>query len=96
MIRDDLIESKTNKKIKEIFKEEGESYFRELEQECANWIEASVDHTLISCGGGFYQVENIKKLGKVGCRCLYDWIYHRYSRLKMLRQSLKNVTFFGA
>jgi len=93
---DDLIESKTNKKIKEIFKEEGESYFRELEQECANWIEASVDHTLISCGGGFYQVENIKKLGKVVLLdASYDWIYHRLSTAKNAKAKLKKRPLFS-
>ncbi|HIM94700.1 MAG TPA: shikimate kinase, partial [Campylobacterales bacterium] len=35
---DDLIESKTNQKIKDIFEEKGEKYFRSLEQDCANWI----------------------------------------------------------
>ncbi|HHD82197.1 MAG TPA: shikimate kinase, partial [Campylobacterales bacterium] len=42
---DDLIESKTNRKIKNIFAEKGEKYFRSLEQECADWIEKSIDNT---------------------------------------------------
>jgi len=62
---DDLIESKENCKIKNIFDEKGEKYFRGLEQECANWIENSVDESLISCGGGFFKVKNLKELGTV-------------------------------
>ncbi|MGI6722868.1 MAG: shikimate kinase [Arcobacteraceae bacterium] len=60
---DDLIESMQKRKIKEIFDKEGEGYFRNLEQLCANWIENSVDNTLISTGGGFYARSNIKNLG---------------------------------
>ncbi|MBD3825105.1 MAG: shikimate kinase, partial [Epsilonproteobacteria bacterium] len=51
---DDLIESMENRRIKEIFEEEGEGYFRELEKRVAKWLEKSVDDTLISTGGGFY------------------------------------------
>ncbi|HHD72394.1 MAG TPA: shikimate kinase, partial [Epsilonproteobacteria bacterium] len=39
---DDLIESRENRSIKKIFREEGESYFRALEQETADWIEGHV------------------------------------------------------
>ncbi len=62
---DDIIESQEKRKIKDIFKVEGEEYFRNLEQKCADWLENSVDNTLISTGGGFYQRENLKKIGKV-------------------------------
>ncbi|MCK9336588.1 MAG: shikimate kinase [Arcobacteraceae bacterium] len=62
---DDLIESMENEKIKKIFEREGESYFRELEQKCANWIETNVDNTLISTGGGFFMRPNIKYLGHI-------------------------------
>nr|WP_044416915.1 shikimate kinase [Halarcobacter anaerophilus] len=62
---DDLIESAENKKIKKIFKEEGESYFRDLEKKCALWLEKNVDNTVISTGGGFFRQENIHKIGKI-------------------------------
>ena len=62
---DDLIESMQNEKIKKIFEREGEACFRELEQKCANWIENSVDNTLISTGGGFFMRPNIKDLGHI-------------------------------
>ncbi len=62
---DDLIESMENRKIKKIFKEEGEEYFRKLEAKTAKWLEKNVKNTLISTGGGFYKVDNLNKIGKV-------------------------------
>jgi shikimate kinase len=62
---DDLIESMENKKIKKIFEQEGEGYFRELEKNIAAWLEKSVTNSLISTGGGFYKVKNLKKIGVV-------------------------------
>ncbi len=62
---DDLIESMENKKIKKIFKEDGEKYFRKLEKRVAKWLEKSVKDTLISTGGGFYKVDNLKKIGTI-------------------------------
>jgi len=60
---DDLIESMENRKIKSIFEEEGEEYFRKLEKSVAKWLENSVSNTLISTGGGFYKQTNLKKIG---------------------------------
>ncbi|MFA7084644.1 MAG: shikimate kinase [Arcobacteraceae bacterium] len=62
---DDLIESLQNRKIKTIFAKEGEEYFRNLEQECANWIEMCVNGTIISVGGGFFKRPNFKNLGTI-------------------------------
>ena len=62
---DDLIESLENKKIKDIFADEGEAYFRELERKCALWLESSVSNSIISTGGGFYKQKNIKKIGQI-------------------------------
>ena len=75
---DDLIESKENKEIKKIFEKKGEAYFRNLEQETANWIESSIKGTFISCGGGFYKVDNLKKLGTVVLLdASFEWIHNR-------------------
>ena len=60
---DDLIESMENRKIKSIFADEGEAYFRKLEKNIAKWLEKSVKNTLISTGGGFYKQTNLKKIG---------------------------------
>ena len=62
---DDLIESMENRKIKKIFEEEGEPYFRNLEKKTALWLEKNVNNTIVSTGGGFYKQENINKIGKV-------------------------------
>ncbi len=62
---DDLIESMENRKIKKIFAQEGEPYFRALEKKTALWLEQSVNNTIISTGGGFYKQENIKNIGTV-------------------------------
>ena len=62
---DDLIESIENKRVKKIFEEKGEVYFRNLEKDIALWLEKSVQNTLISTGGGFYKVKNLKKIGTI-------------------------------
>ena len=62
---DDIIESMENRSIKKIFATEGEKYFRELEADVAKWLEKSVKDTLISTGGGFFKVKNLKKIGTV-------------------------------
>lgn len=62
---DDLIESLENKKIKDIFAKYGEPYFRDLEKKVAKWLEKSVKNCIISTGGGFYKVANIRKIGKI-------------------------------
>lgn len=93
---DDLIESKENERIKKIFEEHGEAHFRSLEQECANWIEDSVDNTLISCGGGFFKVNNLKKLGTVVLLdASYEWIYNRLSTAENSKAKLKKRPLFS-
>ena len=75
---DDLIESLENKKIKTIFSEDGEPYFRALEKKCALWLEKSVQNSIISTGGGFYRQENLKRIGKVVLLdSSFDGIYKR-------------------
>lgn len=62
---DDIIESMQNRKIKKIFEEDGEEYFRKIEKNVAHWLEKSVKNTLISTGGGFYKVKNLKRIGTI-------------------------------
>ncbi len=62
---DDLIESMENRRVKKIFEDEGEAYFRKLEAKIAQWLQSSVKNTLISTGGGFYKVKNLKKIGTI-------------------------------
>ena len=75
---DDIIESMENRRVKTIFEEEGEPYFRELEKKVAQWLALSVQNTLISTGGGFFKVPNIKEVGKVVLlHAEFDTIYKR-------------------
>lgn len=93
---DDLIESKENCKIKNIFEKHNEKYFRNLEQECADWIEDSVDNSLISCGGGFFHVNNLKDLGTVVLLdASYEWIYNRLSTAENSKAKLKKRPLFS-
>ncbi len=62
---DDLIESMENTKVKRIFEVHGEPYFRKLEADIASWLQNSVKNTLVSTGGGFYKVKNLKKIGTI-------------------------------
>lgn len=62
---DDIIESMENRSIKKIFAKEGEEYFRTLERKVALWLQKEVRGTLISTGGGFFKVPNLKKIGTV-------------------------------
>jgi len=93
---DDLIESKENKEVKKIFEKKGEAYFRAQEQATANWIEKSVTGTLISCGGGFYKVDNLKELGTVVLLdASFDWIHNRLKTAKNAENKLAKRPLFA-
>ena len=93
---DDLIESKEKKEIRKIFEKRGEAYFRKKEQETADWIESCVKGTLISCGGGFYKVNNLKKLGTVVLLdASFEWIYNRLKSAKNATVKLEKRPLFA-
>ncbi len=91
---DDLIESLENRKIREIFETEGEPYFRKLEQKTADWLARSVQNAIISTGGGFYKVKNIKEIGTVlllhaSFEAIYDRILsHPNAKKKLAKRPL--------
>jgi shikimate kinase len=62
---DDLIETMVKMKIRDIFAIHGEPRFRELEQRTADWVRKNVRNTVVSTGGGFYQVKKLRKIGTV-------------------------------
>lgn len=63
---DDLIVEKENKEISEIFKINGESYFREVEKEVVKSLTDKRD-LIVSCGGGVIKSdENLKELKRGG------------------------------
>lgn len=67
---DSLIEEKVGKKIPEIFSQDGEEYFRKLEQEVIAELSLK-DNLVIDCGGGVVinptNVNNLKKNGIIFC-----------------------------
>ena len=93
---DDLIESSVNKEIKEIFAKKGEAHFRALEQKTARWLRKSVRGTLISCGGGFYKVDKLHKIGTVVLLdASFDWIHHRLKSAKNAEEKLAKRPLFS-
>ena len=93
---DDLIESKEKKEVKKIFAKKGEAYFRAQEQATADWIETSVNGTFISCGGGFYKVKNLKKLGTVVLLdASFEWIHNRLKTAKNAKNKLAKRPLFS-
>jgi shikimate kinase len=62
---DALIEAREARKIRDIFANEGEAYFRELERELFVWLQANVSNAIISTGGGMpTAVDEMRSLGK--------------------------------
>lgn len=87
---DDLIESLENKKIKKIFEDSGEEYFRALEQKTAKWLEKNVKNSIISTGGGFYKVKNLNKIGTIiYLKSSFDGILKRILSHPNAKQKLK-------
>ena len=63
---DEMIESKTNTSINDIFELHGETYFRELEKVVIDELKTS-KNTVISTGGGVVlDNENVNKLASIG------------------------------
>ena len=67
---DKEIELKTNKKISTIFKEEGESYFRHIEEKICIEI-LTIDNCVISLGGGSIISKKIRKIIKKNSFSIY-------------------------
>ena len=67
---DKEIELKTKKKINEIFEEEGESYFRDIEEKVCIEILTN-DNCVISLGGGSIISKKIRKIIKKNSYSIY-------------------------
>jgi len=92
---DDMIESYTNTKVKKIFTTAGESAFRSLEQKTANWLVKSVKNAIISTGGGFYKVNDLKKIGTVVyLKADFEWILNRILNAHNAKKKLKKRPLF--
>lgn len=87
---DDLIESISKMKVKEIFATHGEPHFRDLEKSCALWLEECIDNSIISTGGGFYRQENLKNIGTVVyLKSSFDGILERIHNAPNAKAKLK-------
>ncbi len=63
---DALIESAEGKSISDIFHDEGEAYFRNLEDETVSWLKENVNKAVISAGGGMLvYCKELKDLGTI-------------------------------
>jgi len=63
---DNLIENFENRKISEIFQNDGEEYFRNAEKRVFEWIKENVQNSVISTGGGLpIFVKNINTAGTI-------------------------------
>ena len=92
---DDMIESLTNTRIRKIFATAGEEAFRALEQKTADWLARNVQNAVISTGGGFYKVKNVKAIGTVVyLKADFDWIYHRITNAPNAKKKLKKRPLF--
>lgn len=65
---DKLIEKQAGKSISDIFKEDGEAAFREMETNCLKELVTLKEDRIISTGGGLpMRVENHELLKRLGC-----------------------------
>ena len=68
---DDLVVKKAGKSIKEIFEQEGEERFRQLEAEAIKEAAKLEEHVIALGGGGATRQENVKVLRDAGHKLIY-------------------------
>ncbi len=83
---DELIEQQENKTISEIFKINGEKYFRELEHQCAKSLSNNAS-LIVSTGGGM--LENTKNMDLFKQN---GYVLYLYAPAKELYKRVKNET----
>jgi shikimate kinase len=92
---DRVIEKKTGKKIREIFEQDGDDFFRMIEHETLKELSRNNDKAVISLGGGTIASEQNLKILKDSGKLFYlkMSIEAAYGRLKFKRDrpSLKNT-----
>ena len=80
---DHYIEVKNNKSITNIFKENGEAHFRELESDALSQIEEST--VLVACGGGIVQNKTNREKLQIE---IPSTVYTTYERLRKSKDGL--------
>jgi shikimate kinase len=83
---DDVIEEDSGLKISDIFAQQGEKYFRELEKEAVRKVSALEDHVIITGGGVVLNKENMENLRKRGT------IIYLHARPEVLHERVKDET----
>ena len=77
---DKIIEKEAGFKISEIFKKEGENYFRKLEEKVTLQLLKS-QNTIVSLGGGGFINKNIRSWSKSKCLTLTNKTKTNYSNI---------------
>ncbi|OGU28242.1 MAG: shikimate kinase [Ignavibacteria bacterium GWA2_35_9] len=97
---DKIIENKTEKKIREIFEQHGESYFRKLETDTLKEISGS-NNVVVSLGGGTVaneeNLEVLKKTGKiiylkVSLETVYKRLRYKKDRPALTKSDSENIS----
>src|SRR5688572_247824 len=68
---DDLVVKKAGKNIKEIFEQDGEERFRQIEAEVIKDVAKLQEHVVALGGGGATRQENVKVLRDAGHKLIY-------------------------
>lgn len=68
---DDLVITKAGKSIREIFEQDGEEHFRQLEAEAIREAAKLEEHVIALGGGGATRQENVKVLRDAGHKLIY-------------------------
>jgi shikimate kinase len=94
---DQKIEEQAGKKINEIFKQEGEEHFRQLEKEIMHLLTESHESFVMATGGGtpcyYNNIDYMKKQGTtIWINCSVDCLYQRLSIDKNERPLIRNLS----
>jgi len=89
---DAMIESAEGKSIPKIFEEDGEEYFRSLEESVVSWLINNVNDAVISTGGGMLvYCEKLKEVGKiVYLKVPFETIMSRMDKNELKKRPLFN------
>jgi shikimate kinase len=68
---DDLVVKKAGKNVKDIFEQDGEERFRQLETEAIKEVAKLEEHVIALGGGGATRSENVKVLRDAGHKLIY-------------------------
>ena len=93
---DEKVAEQEGKSLNEIFKTDGEEYFRMLEKDVLHLLTESHETFVMACGGGtpcyFNTIDYLKKKGTVvWINCSTDCLYQRLIREKEQRPLIRDM-----